>query len=112
MSSSLSPAVRKIADEGKINLKEIKGTGKDGRILKGDLIKLMSQTPLPSDRKAKYGPDESIPAAPATSLNIVDPLPIEPGREPKDLFKSLPNLSVNESPIIPVSYTHLRAHET
>jgi len=60
LSSSLSPAVRKIADEGKINLKEIKGTGKDGRILKGDLIKLMSQTPLPSDRKAKYGPEESI----------------------------------------------------
>ena len=34
----LSPAVRKIVAEKKIKIEEIKGTGKDGRILKGDLI--------------------------------------------------------------------------
>ena len=37
----LSPAVRKIVAEKKIKIEEIKGTGKDGRILKGDLINLM-----------------------------------------------------------------------
>ena len=50
----LSPAVRKIVSEKKINLEEVQGTGKDGRILKGDLIELMSQSPQPSERKIKY----------------------------------------------------------
>ena len=35
----LSPAVRKIVTENKIDIKSVKGSGKDGRILKGDLIK-------------------------------------------------------------------------
>jgi len=34
-----------------------------------------------------YGPDGSIPAAPATFANIPAPLPVDPGKEPKDLFK-------------------------
>ena len=56
----LSPAVRKIAKENKIDVKNIKGTGKDGRILKGDLINLMGTMPKPSERKAKYGQEERI----------------------------------------------------
>ena len=35
---TLSPAVRKIVVENKIDLQEIKGSGKEGRILKSDLI--------------------------------------------------------------------------
>ena len=46
----LSPAVRKIIAEKKIDIKDIKGTGKDGRILKGDLISLMGIQPQPSER--------------------------------------------------------------
>jgi len=60
LSSELSPAVRKIVDENKIDLNRVQGTGKDGRILKGDLIGLMSQSPQPSERKIKYGPEEII----------------------------------------------------
>ena len=56
----LSPAVRKIIAEKKIDIKDIKGTGKDGRILKGDLINLMGIQPQPSERKAQYGPEERI----------------------------------------------------
>ena len=56
----LSPAVRKIVAENKINLETIKGSGKDGRLLKGDLINLMSKTPSPSERKVKYGQEERI----------------------------------------------------
>ena len=56
----LSPAVRKIAKEKKIDVKNIKGTGKDGRILKGDLINLMGTVPRPSERKTKYGQEERI----------------------------------------------------
>ncbi len=54
----LSPAVRKIVSEKKIDTKEIAGSGKDGRIVKGDLINLMGINPKPSERKIKYGPEE------------------------------------------------------
>ena len=57
---TLSPAVRKIVDENNIDLKSVKGTGKDGRILKGDLINLMGINPPPSERKIKYGQEERI----------------------------------------------------
>ena len=56
----LSPAVRKIVEEKKIDISSIKGTGKSGQILKGDLIGLMESTPQPSERKLKYGEEERI----------------------------------------------------
>ena len=57
---NLSPAVRKIVSEKKIDVNTVKGSGKDGRILKGDLINLMGVNPPPSDRKIKYGQEERI----------------------------------------------------
>ena len=57
---TLSPAVRKIIDENELDTQIIKGTGKNGRILKGDLISLMGAKPQPSERKVKYGPEERI----------------------------------------------------
>tara|TARA_B110000971_G_scaffold163172_1_gene166973 strand:- start:1 stop:1293 length:1293 start_codon:yes stop_codon:yes gene_type:complete len=57
---TLSPAVRKIVTENKINLENIKGTGKEGRILKGDLIGMMGVNPQPSERRSKYGQEERI----------------------------------------------------
>ena len=57
---SLSPAVRKIVTENKIDISSVKGSGKDGRILKGDLINLMGVNPPPSERKIKYGHEERI----------------------------------------------------
>jgi len=56
----LSPAVRKIVEENKIDIQSIKGTGKFGQILKGDLISLMGSAPQPSERKLKYGQEERI----------------------------------------------------
>jgi 2-oxoglutarate dehydrogenase E2 component (dihydrolipoamide succinyltransferase) len=56
----LSPAVRKIVVEKKIDLKKIRGSGKEGRILKGDLISMMGENPQPSERKIKYGQEERI----------------------------------------------------
>ena len=57
---TLSPAVRKIIVENKIDIKSVKGSGKKGRVLKGDLINLMGANPKPSERKAKYGQEERI----------------------------------------------------
>ena len=60
VNQTLSPAVRKIVEENQININDIKGSGKDGRIIKGDLIQLMGATPKMSERKAKYGHEERI----------------------------------------------------
>ena len=42
---TLSPAVRKIVVENNIDINSIQGSGKDGRVLKGDLISLMGANP-------------------------------------------------------------------
>ena len=57
---TLSPAVRKIVVENKIDTTSVKGSGKDGRVLKGDLISLMGINPPPAERKIKYGQEEKI----------------------------------------------------
>ena len=57
---TLSPAVRKIVNDHNLDIEKIKGSGKDGRILKGDLIEKMSSKPEPSDRKIKFGQEERI----------------------------------------------------
>jgi len=56
----LSPSVRKIVEEQKIDVTGIEGTGKAGRISKGDLIKLMGSMPQPSKRKVSHGPKERV----------------------------------------------------
>ena len=57
---TLPPSVRKIVRENKIDIKSVKGSGKDGRVLKGDLLNLMGANPPPSERKIKYGQEEKI----------------------------------------------------
>jgi len=56
----LSPAVRKIVEEKNIDINRVRGSGKDGRVLKGDLISLMGANPLPSERKVQFGEEERI----------------------------------------------------
>jgi 2-oxoglutarate dehydrogenase E2 component (dihydrolipoamide succinyltransferase) len=56
----LSPAVRKIVIENKIDLEKVRGSGKEGRILKGDLISMMGVNPKPLERKIKHGQEERI----------------------------------------------------
>ena len=58
--SELSPAVRKIVKEKNIDITNIKGTGKNNQILKGDLINAMGIRPKPNERMVKYGPEERI----------------------------------------------------
>ncbi len=57
---TLSPAVRKIVTENNIDINSIQGSGKDGRVLKGDLISLMGANPKQSERKIQYGEEERI----------------------------------------------------
>lgn len=56
----ISPAARKMASEANVDLSTIEGSGKNGVILKEDLMSLMGSKPSPSERKAKYGPEERV----------------------------------------------------
>ena len=56
----LSPSVRKIVEENDIDITNLEGSGKAGRISKGDLINLMGNIPQPSKRKISHGPEERV----------------------------------------------------
>ena len=56
----VSPAARKLANETKVDLNNIEGSGKNGVILKEDIMSLMGSKPAPSERKIKHGPEERV----------------------------------------------------
>ncbi len=56
----LSPAVKRIIEEKNIDITSVTGTGKDGRILKGDLVGLMGFSPSPNKRKIEIGEEERV----------------------------------------------------
>jgi len=57
---NLSPAVRKIVEENQIDVSNLEGSGKDGRVSKGDLFNLMGNNPQPSTRKITHGSEERV----------------------------------------------------
>ena len=58
--NKISPAARKMASETKIDLSNVTGSGKNGLILKEDIMSLMGSKPSPSERKIKHGPEERV----------------------------------------------------
>ncbi|MDC1212424.1 2-oxoglutarate dehydrogenase complex dihydrolipoyllysine-residue succinyltransferase [Pelagibacteraceae bacterium] len=56
----VSPAARKMANETKVNLSRVEGSGKNGVILKEDIMSLMGSKPVPAERKIKHGPEERV----------------------------------------------------
>ena len=56
----ISPAARKMANEAKVDINRVEGTGKNGVILKEDIMSLMGSKPAPSERKVKHGPEERV----------------------------------------------------
>jgi len=56
----LSPAVKRIVEEKRIDISTISGSGRDGRILKGDLLESMGLPSAPSAARASRGDEERV----------------------------------------------------
>jgi 2-oxoglutarate dehydrogenase E2 component (dihydrolipoamide succinyltransferase) len=56
----LSPAVKRIVEEKRIDINTISGSGRDGRILKGDLLESMGLPSAPSTARAAMGDEERV----------------------------------------------------
>jgi 2-oxoglutarate dehydrogenase E2 component (dihydrolipoamide succinyltransferase) len=56
----LSPAVKRIIEEKRIDISTISGSGRDGRILKGDLLESMGLPSTPSVARAVKGDEERV----------------------------------------------------
>ena len=73
-----TPAVRRIARENKVDLYDVPGTGKDGRILKSDILSFVAGVePFPSTTAATAAPE--MPAA-TTAAGLTPPDRTEPIR--------------------------------
>jgi 2-oxoglutarate dehydrogenase E2 component (dihydrolipoamide succinyltransferase) len=65
----LSPAARRIAEEEKVELSEVMGTGKHGQVTKSDLIQYLeskSSPPAPAKSSAAPAPDVAVSTTPPT----------------------------------------------
>ena len=58
--TTVSPAARKMANEANVDLNKVEGSGKNGVILKEDIMSLMGSKPSPAERKIKHGPEERV----------------------------------------------------
>ena len=56
----LSPAVKRIIEEKRIDISRISGSGRDGRILKGDLLEFMGLPSVASSARATKGDEERV----------------------------------------------------
>ena len=84
----LSPAVRKLMHEHKLDASRIHGSGKGGRILKEDVLGYLQAQQAPGAPQAQPNQEPPPPAAPAPTqpASIARPLPavpVPPGERPE-----------------------------
>ena len=63
-SSLLGPAARQLVEEHKLDIGQIQGSGKNGRITKEDILKYMKEADATPPRAAPKAAPESVPAVP------------------------------------------------
>jgi 2-oxoglutarate dehydrogenase E2 component (dihydrolipoamide succinyltransferase) len=68
---ALPPSVRRIAEEEKVNLADVQGTGKHGQVTKADLIQYLESKSAPPPVRAEPAAPKP-PQAPAASITQID----------------------------------------
>ena len=80
-----SPAVLRLAQENKIELSQIEGTGEAGRITRKDVLKYLNEYSIPSENESKTNlkqtPREPIASASNAAKLAASPQPIAKGRD-------------------------------
>ena len=72
----LSPSVRRLLAEHEISVKEVTGTGRNGRVTAGDVVRAASghgAAPGHGAPPRAPGPEPAVREAPATNLGVSDP---------------------------------------
>jgi 2-oxoglutarate dehydrogenase E2 component (dihydrolipoamide succinyltransferase) len=64
VAQKLSPSVRRLVEENKLNPAQIAGSGRDGRITKSDVVDYLGQKPAPTESRRPAEPAAAKPAAP------------------------------------------------
>ena len=81
----LSPAVRRLVEEHGLDPSAIQGSGKDGRILKGDVLALIKE-PTPAPKSSSETPREVV-KAPAPAAKPVAVADLEPRQSRKPMSR-------------------------
>ena len=61
----LSPAARKLAAESNVDVAQVQGTGRDGRVTKADILRSHGATEAATQEEAVVGPEAPAPPAPS-----------------------------------------------
>ncbi|XP_055331508.1 lipoamide acyltransferase component of branched-chain alpha-keto acid dehydrogenase complex, mitochondrial-like [Paramacrobiotus metropolitanus] len=95
--SLAAPAVRRIAMENNITLADVQGTGRDGRVLKEDVIRYLESMkdtkarigapPISADTPTKPTTSAAKPTIPAAVKSILQPS--QPGKVPADVTEPI-----------------------
>jgi 2-oxoglutarate dehydrogenase E2 component (dihydrolipoamide succinyltransferase) len=94
---ALSPAARRLAEAEHVNVHQLQGTGRDGRVTKEDVqaqVEARKQPPAPvpgapPPRRVETAPVEERPAQPATPAALARPRPPEESRETRQRMSSI-----------------------
>ena len=81
MGQSATPLAARLAEDNKLDLQQVKGSGPGGRVTKDDVTSYLGQSappPVPPVTPAAPPPQMPVAAAPAPSLPVPRPAPVAP----------------------------------
>ena len=70
----LSPLVRKIAEENKVDLSQVKSSGKEGRITKKDILDFIEARPAPGTAPSPAAAESALPDVPPSVVSAAPAL--------------------------------------
>lgn len=85
----LSPAVRRLVTENKVDVKDVKGTGKDGRVIKEDVLAYL-------EKKEKASTEKPVESKPVQKAVETTPVPAPRGEGGGDGVRRVPMTKIRQ----------------